>query len=204
MRKKDLENSDRLLNTNRQPEEWERLLKEVTVQQNPYEMVVDPHRLARFHQTSMNEIWQDPDREEWDRHMLEQINMVRKVMDRKLSGKIKQCLEIVLSTGTGPNRIARILRISPETARNYIKRGIEAIRSCLTEQQAWGRFPSAEGTRPTVRVSILPLDTEQERAQFQQFANEHPIVHVSYRGEEMFREVLVIYLTGKSKKPFAK
>jgi hypothetical protein len=44
----------------------------------------------------------------------------------------------------------------------------------------------------------MSLDTQEERARFQAFLNQNTVTHIAYRGEGLFREVLIVFVRGKA------
>lgn len=126
----------------------------------------------------------------------QKIELIKRIARTKLKGIPQQAILILLSNGSGPRRIASMLQVSEDTIRRGITKGIEKIRECLNTNKA-GEFPVRRGKRPVVRAAIFPLDLKEERERFQEFINEQTIVQVSFRGDDVFREALVLYLTHK-------
>jgi len=181
----------------KQPQEWEALLEGVTVKRNWREVPWDPSTLANLHETlKWNELMDEridlyPDEEKSNR-----IRVIQRIAERKLSGTARQCFLLCLNAGLTQKRIAELLRVHEDTVRRSIERGIAVVRECLKESPL-GEFPAAKGRRPVVRVRIFPIDNRKEKEEFQRFINDHPVIHISYGGDNLFREVMTVYLTGK-------
>lgn len=126
-----------------------------------------------------------------------QLQIIHRAARLKLRGTARKCILALLHTGAGTTKLAEMLRVSPDTVQRAIKQGAKVIRECLRDGK-YGEFPAAKGKRPTARAAIFPLDLPNERERFQQFINERTVVHIGYRGDDTFREALVIYLTGKA------
>jgi len=181
-----------------QPAEWEEFLKDVTIERDEGEIPYDSSLITTL-QTNFNfqEIMDFRMSHEEEMEFHAQIELVTRIVKQKLDGPIRDCLLLLLSTGASSKRIAELMNLSEDTIQRYIKRGIRLIKQCLKTRKT-GHFPVQKNKRPTYRVVVFPLDTAEEQMQFQQFLNQEIVVHISYRGEELFREVLVVYLTGKS------
>lgn len=179
--------------------EWEKELKAVAKERNRGELLFDPFLIEQTYADDkgidfINALTDSDIEQEKSR----QIDLVKRVVHRKLKGFTRYCLLLILMTGAGPKRISQILGIKEDVVARSIKRGTRIIQGCLASE--FGEFPTAQGKRPSLRASLFPIDTPKEREQFQDFLNEHTVIHVSYSGEDLFREVLVIYLTGKAAK----
>ncbi|MGI6455329.1 MAG: hypothetical protein ACOX5R_06850 [bacterium] len=188
---------EKLSKSDRQPEEWEELLKDVTVERNFRERTIDPQVLlaiqGQINFTDLMEL-----RPDWvsQQELGHQVELVREIAEHKLSGLSKTSLLILLSTGMTYIRIAELLGVTKDKVQRAVQSGVEKIREILSEPKT-GDFPAKEGKRPPIRASIFPLDTAQERIQFQEFLNRKTVLHLSYSGDRLFREVLVVYVTGK-------
>lgn len=175
---------------------WEEFLKGIAKDRDKREILVDPHILQQLHINDtvfslMNGLV-PTDTDETER----QIDLVRRIAQKKLKGLARYCVLLLLTTGVEPKRLAEILGTTTDTVNRVLERSIRTIRHCLSNN--FGEFPTQSGKRPSIRASIWPLDTPRERERFQHFLNDHTVVHVSYRGDDMFREVLVVYMTGKT------
>ncbi|MBI1388044.1 MAG: hypothetical protein GC154_06310 [bacterium] len=180
-----------------QPEEWERLLDDVTVARDYHEATWNPNILAAIcdqnSHAPLNELQIAPIP---SKEVEKQLDAIRRIAMKKLSGINQQCILALMSTGAGPRRLAQLLRVSEDTVLRAFKRGVKVIRECLGEKASLD-FPTEKGKRPVVRAAVMPLDLVEERERFAAFINERTIMHVSYRGDDLFREALVIYLVGK-------
>ncbi|MDP8246273.1 MAG: hypothetical protein P9L94_19475 [Candidatus Hinthialibacter antarcticus] len=180
-----------------QPPAWEEKLKDITVERDYHEAPWDPGVLASICEQSGLETLHEQRIDDVPSPETEkQIEAIRRVARRKLRGVSQQTMLLMLSCGAGPKRIAAMLRVSEDTIRRSIERGVAVVRECLNDFE-WGEFPSGKGKRPTVRSALFPLDSVNEREQFQTFLNQRTIIHVSLRGDDLFREALVVYLVGK-------
>ncbi len=180
-----------------QPPEWEEKLKDVTIERDYHEAPWDPGILASIcEQTGLESLHEQRIDDVPSPETEKRLDAIRRVARRKLKGVNQQAILLMLSCGAGPRRMAEMLRVSEDTIRRAIERGVGAIRECLNGFE-WGEFPTGKGKRPTVRSGLFPLDTASEREQFQAFLNQRTIIHVSLRGDELFREALVVYLVGK-------
>ena len=178
---------------------WEEALKSVTRERDRREILFDPHVLQHLHLEGQKlEIVGEFVNYDSDMEKSRQIDLVRRIAQKKLKGLSRYCILMVLMTGAGPKRLSELLGVSQSVVNRAIQRGARIIRNCLSE--TLGDFPVAKGARPPVRASIFPLDTLKERERFQTFLNENTVVHVSYRGDDAFREVMAVYLTGKAAK----
>lgn len=189
-----LSEKNREANTN---SEWENDLKNFTKERNRGELLFDPFLIEQTCvDTKGLEFINALAASEWEQEKNRQIDLVKRVVQRKLKGFTRYCLLLILLTGAGPKRIAQILGMTEDIVNRAIRRGTKVVQGCLVS--GFGEFPATHGKRPPLRASLFPIDTPKEREEFQNFLNEHTIIHISYRGEDLFREVLVIYLTGKA------
>lgn len=180
-----------------QPPQWEEQLKDITVERDYHEAPWDPGILASIcEQSGLEPIHEQRIDDVPNPETEKQIEAIRRVVRRKLKGVNQQTILLMLSCGAGPRRLAQMLRVSEDTIRRSIERSVAVIRECLNEFE-WGEFPIGKGKRPTVRSALFPLDSANEREEFQAFLNQRTIVHISLRGDDLFREALVVYLVGK-------
>jgi len=181
-----------------QPPHWESLLEEVTVKRPSNERTLNPQIMDSLY--AKDDIIELLDRfvdSNWEDQSIRKIELVRKIANMKLKGLTRYCILLVLMTGAGPERISELLgNVSLSNVNRLLNKGINIIKKCLADN--FGDFPVGKGTRPPVRASLFPLDTPEEKKQFTSFINEHTVMHVSYRGDDLFREALVIFLTGKA------
>lgn len=178
------------------PREWEEILSDVTYALNRHEVLMDPNdiaRMPRLEWDSGNDGWSDTME---DQELREQIQQVRAIALKKLKGITQKVILLLISTDFSIRKIARVLKVNEETVRRVRKRGIEQIKECVFSAKT-GVFPVAKRKRPAIRVRVFPLDTRAEQAYFQNFMNDHCVVHLSYRGEGYFREVMVVYIQGR-------
>jgi len=182
-----------------QPPEWEAFLKDVTVERDYHEQPFDPGIIGKLKcYGSMNEIMNLRLGEHSEALAGHQLELVKKIVDRKLKGLTRECMLLMLSTSYSQSRIANLLQTSEDSVARGIKRGIQVVRKCLNAKST-GFYPVQHGTRPPLRVRVFPLDTNHEQQIFQEFLNNETVLHLSYRGDDIFREVMVVYLTGKAK-----
>lgn len=180
-----------------QPPEWEALLSNVSHSRDYHESSWDPAILSlMIEQSGFSQVNEQRIDEVAPPEIDRQLDAIRRLARRKLRGITQQCILLVLATGAGPGRIAKWLRVSEDTVRRSIERGVQTLRECL-EPLEYGEFPAGKGRRPTVRAAVFALDSADERERFQAFLNERTVVHLSYRGDDIFREVMAVYLTGK-------
>ncbi len=179
------------------PPEWENLLKDVAIDRSKNENTLDPLLMDMLYaKDDMIELLDRFVDSNWEDESIQKIELVRKIAINKLKGVSRYCILLTLMTGAGPKRIAEILgNVSVENVQRMLTKGIDTIKKCLADN--FGDFPVGKGTRPPIRACLFPLDTPEEKKQFTAFLNEHTIMHVSYRGDDIFREALVIFLTGK-------
>ncbi len=180
------------------PPQWESLLKDVTAGRSSNERTLDPQMMDLLY--AKDDIIELLDRfvdSNWEDESIRKIELVRKIAIMKLKGLTRYCILLVLMTGAGPQRISEILgNVSLHSVHRLLNKGINIIKKCLADN--FGDFPVGKGARPPIRVCLFPLDTPEEKQQFTVFLNEHTVMHVSYRGDDLFREALVIFLTGKA------
>ena len=187
------------IDRDRQPDEWEEALKDVTVNADSRELSYDPALLAEIHQIHFQDAFDGPIDVFHDEECLRQIEQIRHVADRKLKGQQRQCVLLLLATGTSYKKIAKMLHISDDTVCRQIQAAVASLKEYFKEN-CWGEFPTHAQTRPPVRAALFPLDTEEEKKAFLDFLNRHVVLHVAYSTQGRFREALVIYLTGKKAK----
>lgn len=182
-----------------QPPEWEKQLEDVTVKKDYHEVLMDPSVLNRVIETgNENPIGQlrDVFDDQWS---IEKIAEAKRVVRRKMRGKRRNCLLLLLSTGNNFRQIAEKLRLSHDTVKRHVQSGVKQLQEHFNEAPG-GEFPSKQGKRPTVRSAVFSLDTAGEKQEFQQFLNDHVVTHLAYSAQEPFREALVVYLTGHAQK----
>ena len=177
-----------------QPEEWENILKDVTVYRDRREILFDPIVLPvlqeRYRLPSISDIGGQDD----VYAVLDgDVQRLRRAIERKLSGKTKACVLLSMLTGWSHARIGKVLRVSKDTVRRHLESGLETLRSYFRESGE-RTFPRFHRSRKVFRVALFPLDTDEERRAFQDFTNENIIVHLAYSGGDDFREVMVVYM----------
>lgn len=181
----------------KQPAEWEEFLKDVTIEPDYREIPYDPIIVNDLKTgVPLNELIGLSTDQQSDQERLRQIELVRVIALRKLRGITRECILLLLSTGASHKQLARKLDVSIDTIQRSVKRAIKQITRFLSENNNQ-TFPTPPGKRPSLRVSFFPLDTNKERERFQLFVNENPVNHIAYRSDNLFKEALVIYLTGK-------
>lgn len=185
----------------RQPDEWEAVLKDVTVEPDYHEVLCGPEKMNAFADPASSPM-DDLEAGETPSFLepTQRLQLVKTIIQKKLEGPIKACVEMVICGNACPLEIARRMGISDDSVRRYLQKAIATIRECLEEQKKFGDFPVPKGKRPPVRIRLFPLDTLAERSAFQDFINQVPITYIAYRGDALFREALVLYRTGKTKK----
>lgn len=119
------------------------------------------------------------------------------MVKRKMRGIRQQCMLLFLTTGEDYQTIAKKLRVSYDTARRHVIAGTKILQQHFSEKHQ-GEFPARQGSRPTVRSALFPLDTSCEKIAFQTFLNQNVVTHIAYSAQSPFREALVVYLSGKS------
>lgn len=178
-------------------EPWQIILEEAEPEFGYRELSWDPQVLqAMFDSLDRNPMVDEQIDEIPYGEQRQKVELIRRLARTKLKGVQQQAILIMLSNGAGPKRIALMLQVSEDTVRRAITKAVERIRECLKSDKT-GDFPVRRGKRPVVRAAIFPLDVHDERERFQNFINEHTVMQVSYRGDEYFREALVLYLTHK-------
>ncbi|RJP19231.1 MAG: hypothetical protein C4527_26985 [Candidatus Omnitrophota bacterium] len=183
--------------SDRQPEPWEHLLRSVTKNHDSREILLDPFLMLNlFENETVEELANHRSDVVIDEESQKQIEIIRRIAYRKLSGVTRQCLLLLLNSNANFRQIADWLQLSDDTVRRHIQSAVEIIRSCLEQKN--GAFPKLEGRRPVIRATIFPLDTLEEQTQFQCFLNQRKIVYVSFRGDDLFREALVVYRMKKA------
>ncbi len=180
----------------KQPEEWEELLKDITVEPDYREILYAPSVLNAIpNPIQLRELLDHADQTS-NEETRRQIERVRSVAQRKLKGISRDCILLLLTTGASQQQLAEILDVSVDTIQRSLTQGINKISQFFKESDRQ-TFPASPRKRPNVRVIIFPLDTNKERERFQTFLNNNRIASISYRGEDLFREALVVYVTGK-------
>lgn len=181
-----------------QPPVWEEQLKDVTVESNYREIVMDPVVLNQIielcqEDNPIGKVISVFD----DEGLRKKITEAKSVVRRKMKGVRRNCMLLLLTTGDDYHAIACKMRISYDTARRHVLAGTNILKQHFSSQQS-GEFPARQGTRPTVRTALFPLDTSGEKTEFQTFLNRHVVTHVAYSAQAPFREALVVYLSGKN------
>ncbi|MFH1744243.1 MAG: hypothetical protein ABIH23_35020 [bacterium] len=177
-----------------QPEEWENILRDVTVCRDRREIPFDPQILPilqeRYSLPDLNDVTaQDDACMVLDRD----VERVRRAIDRKLHGKMKDCMLLSMLTGWSNARIGTVLSLSKDTVRRQLDSGLDILRTYFRES-AERSFPQFHRSRKVLRAALFPLDTDEERRSFQDFVNENIVVHLGYSGGDDFREVMAIYM----------
>ncbi len=179
------------------PPEWEALLENVTHPQDWRETSCDPQLLANLTSSSSYESFiQDTLKNEWDEITTHQVETVKRIAQRKLKGLVKNSILLLLSTGYSYKRLSELLHVHEDSVLRAVKRGIQQIREHL-DAEHYGEFPVGKGKRPVLRTRVFPLDSSKEKNDFVHFLNGNIVVHLSYRGDDLFKEAMVVYLTGK-------
>jgi len=178
----------------RQPEEWEAILKDVTVPRDYREIPFDPQMLPFIQERyQMPELVNIADREEANLVLDRDVERLRRAIDRKLHGRMKICMLLSALTGWSNRRIAAVLGYSKDTVRRDLDEGVKILKTYFRESEE-RTFPRFHRSRKVLRAGIFPLDTDRERSVFQQFVNDNVILHLAYSGGDDFREAMVIYL----------
>jgi len=175
-------------------EEWEGVLRDVTVCRDRREIPFDPAVLPilqeRYRLPTISDVAaQDGACAVLDRD----VERLRRAIDRKLRGKTKACVLLSMLTGWSHARIGAVLGLSKDTVRRHLESGLEILRTYFRESGE-RTFPQFHRSRKVFRAALFPLDTDDERRTFQDFVNENIIVHLAYSGGDDFREVIVIYM----------
>jgi hypothetical protein len=180
-----------------QPPEWEKQLEDVTVKKDYREVVMDPSVLSRVLESGEeNPIGQLRDVFD-DAWSIERIADAKRVIRRKMKGKRRDCMLLLLSSGNTFQQISEKLLVSTDTVKRYVEYGVRELKNHFGETPS-GEFPSKQGKRPVVRSAVFSLDTAGEKQEFQQFVNDHVVTHLAYSAQDPFREALVVYLSGKA------
>ena len=180
-----------------QPEPWESFLRDITVPLHHHEKPYDPTILSQLVESSETaQLFDGPVEVYRKEECVRQIELIRKITARKLKGIQRKCLLLLLATNAQYRQIAEWLQVSDDTVLRSIKSAVEQIKPYLEEMKL-GEFPTGRGRRPRIRVSLFPLDTVEEKIEFQAFLNTHTVRHVSYHVDDLFREALVVYKYGK-------
>ena len=170
---------------------WESILAEVSSPPDSREVLFDPYVIEtilteytqRYTEFLKNSTAMESER--WA-----QIEKLKQIATRKLPGKQKECLLMLLVTGYSYRQIAKILGLSKDAVRRNIIRGAAKMKEHIIP--AWQKsFPKRKNHH--YHTVILPMDTAEEKVAFQNFINEHQVIHISYSGDSGFREALIIY-----------
>lgn len=183
-----------------QPAEWEDFLREVTFTTGGREIPFDPSVLGRMGDSSL--CFSDLQQARTDNTSFsdDRFNTIKLLALKKLSGRTQEIFLFVLSNDRSILECARLLNLSDDTVRRHLESAISKLREILRSVPR--PFPTAAGSRPVVRCRLFPLDTPDEQILFQEFCNEHPILHCSLSHSPPLREALVLYMSGKSKRKF--
>lgn len=176
------------------PEDWENVLKDVTVYRDRREILFDPAILPilqeRYRLPTISEVaGQDGACAVLDRD----LERLHRAIDRKLRGKTKACVLLSMLTGWSHARVGAVLGLSKDTVRRQLESGLETLRTYFRESGERA-FPQFHRSRKVFRAALFPLDTDEERRAFQDFVNENIIVHLAYSGGDDFREAMVVYM----------
>lgn len=194
MDKRDSQNQKRY--QERQPQEWEDVLNDVTMDRNWRENAVDPALLSKVQEAIYDNPLEGLTDVFHDEECLRQIESIRQIADQKLKGIQRTCVLMQLATGLNYKNIAAMLKVSDDTVSRQIQKSIPKIKSYF-KPSATQEFPVKPKTRPVIRCRIFPLDNDAERREFQDFVNDHVVTHISHSCNGRFREALAVYLTGK-------
>ncbi len=177
-----------------QPQEWEEILKDVTVYRDRHEIPFDPLILPileeRYHLPDLQQI---SDSDESCFVLDRDLDRIRQAIDRKLRGKTKSCILLSMLTGWSHARIGTILGLSKDTVRRHLDAAVEMLKEFFRESSERS-FPRFHRSRKILRAAIFPLDTNEERKKFQDFVNENIVLHLAYDTDEDFREAMVVYM----------
>lgn len=166
-------------------------MESVTVKPPRGEVLMDPHVLADVLEASSEEfrhyLTASPEMviERW-----EQLERLRCIAARKLAGKERDLVLLLLGTGCSQRQAAKLLGLSRDTVRSHL----ESAQRRLKEHSLPRGEVRFRGARGAVhRAALFPLDTAEEQDRFQEFINRHNIHFVAYGLSTEFREALVIY-----------
>lgn len=171
--------------------DYEAEMEAATVRPPRGEVLMDPRLLASVLEGSSEEfrhyLMAAPEMviERWD-----QIERLRCVATRKLAGKERDIVLVLLGSGCSQRRAARILGLSRETIRHHFESAQRRLKEHVLPRTAV-RFPS--GDRDRYRAALFPLDTSEEQRRFQEFINREEVRFVAYGLSPDFREALVIH-----------
>lgn len=175
----------------RQSEEWEAVLADVTVEARRADILFSPSimelLMAEYGERYANYL-ADSSYDSTER--LAQLKRIKEVAARKLGGRLRDCFLSFVIAGKSIRQIALDLGIAPDSVRRNIERAMKELLPVF-ENRIGSLFPSDRWD--LYRTVVLPLDTEEERKAFQRFINEHTVHHLSYSSARDAREVLLVW-----------
>lgn len=175
------------------PRDWEAFLADVTVRASTEEVLFTPKVMellvAKYGERYLQYLYDSSYASE---ERLAQIRRLQEVAARKLSGRQRDCFLLYVLAGKSFGEIGAELGVAPESVRRNVDRAIAVLKSVF-DPDPHAPFPSERGQ--ILRATVLPLDTEEERAAFNKFLNGHVIHHVAYATRQDAREALVVWST---------
>lgn len=175
-----------------QPEEWERVLEDVTVPRDAAMLPFEPGLLddmyAVYSEGYRRLLDSAPDTqvERWA-----ELERLRAIAKRKLSGARREVFLLFLTGKHSLREIGRLLGLSKDRVRRHVEQAGALMKEHIAAGEERRSFPAAR--RDGLKTAILPLDTAAERRAFMALLNERQIVHLAYGGSGDFREALVVY-----------
>jgi DNA-binding CsgD family transcriptional regulator len=169
---------------------WEDILKSVTVEPSREEILFDPYVLDTL--TACNSagyiqsLLEDARLEDEKRRQIEQV---REIAARKLKGRHRECLLLLLSGCDSYSEIGEKLGFSRDTVRRALEEAAKIIKAHL-EQPSSLLLPAEKGER--LKSTVLPIDTLGEQKDFQRFLNSNKVHHLAY-SSGITREVFLVY-----------
>ncbi len=169
---------------------WEDILKSVTVEPPREEVLFDPYVLDTL--TACNSagyiqsMLEDARLEDEKR---KQIELLREIASRKLKGRHRECLLLLLSGCDSYSEIGEKLGFSRDTVRRALQEAAAIVKAHL-ESPSSLHLPAKKGER--LKSTILPIDTLGEQKDFQRFLNSNKVHHLAY-SSGITREVFLVY-----------
>ena len=171
--------------------DYEREMDSVTVKPPRGEVLVEPRILSEVFQNYSGEYMQGLEEcpemiwERWD-----QIERLRFIAARKLEGRNREAILMLLSAGFSQRRMSELLGLARNTLRKHVENAEKILREHV-EKAPIMVFPGSR--KDGLKTVVFSVDTEEERARFQEFVNENEVQHISYTGNGDLRAVMVLF-----------
>lgn len=177
------------------PKSIQKELDKVTVKPHRKEVLFDPVILSILQDKNstacLDTLANDPERNE---ERQQQIERLKQAACRVLQGREKKCVLLLLSGYENYTSIGKEINLSRDSVRRAIQAAVPKLKEAIQQRQPdeHNKDTSSIEKKPVLKSKVMPLNTEKEKKEFQEWINRHQVMHVALAAMPQ-REVLVLY-----------